>query len=259
MKNKFFICIIGVLVFISCDNNSDFPIDRNYPTTIFKLSDTEYSKALADFTHKNKYVYSSLDSFGFCELGNRKVSTPSVKSISKEQAIKAIHEFIDKNRKETGVAVGQEVFISVITERYNLKDGQLFSAVIENPTINNIEVLFSPIVFQLKHGEVVSCYGHHYNNIYIPSTFNVDAEKAKSLLVNYELGHADISGKTHPFKITTDDLKNTITELKIYPLKEPDKIELRVVWQIYIPAVNFIVYVDVMTGEKVLATPTIIS
>ncbi len=259
MRNNHFILLIYVLIFISCEKNLDFPIDKNYPTTILKLSDSEYSKLLSDFSTKNKYVYSSLDSFGFCTIANRVVPEPPTKTIDQEKVQEIINEFIAKNNKETGIAIGQTTIANEIKENSNYKGEQLFSSVIGNPIIEKIEILFSPIIFHLKNGEIVSCHGHHYKDVYIPSSFNVDSVKVKSLLESYELTHFDIAGRPQPFKIKTDDLKNTKTDLKIYPKKDYKKIELRLVWEVYIPSVNFIVYVDVMTGEKLLATPTIIS
>ena len=72
--------------------------------------------------------------------------------------------------------------------------------------------------------------------------------------------HSDISGQSHPAKITDQALASCqINGLKIYPIKSDDKIQLFVTWKIYVPDVFYILYVDVMTGETIAAEPTIIS
>ena len=48
-------------------------------------------------------------------------------------------------------------------------------------------------------------------------------------------------------------------QVKIYPVKSDDKIQLFVTWKIYIPDVYYIIYIDVMTGEVIASEPTIIS
>lgn len=72
--------------------------------------------------------------------------------------------------------------------------------------------------------------------------------------------HYDIAGKPYYVKITTADLEKSTSKLKIYPIKDAKKIELRVTWEINIPTpVYYKIYIDVMTGEIIAKEPTIIS
>jgi hypothetical protein len=126
--------------------------------------------------------------------------------------------------------------------------------------IDTVEVINSRIIFHIRSHELVYCAGNWYPKAYIPGTFNINRDNAKSLLLNKTVWHSTIAGVPYSAQITAESLAACTVRLVIVPVTSDDKIELRVTWQVNIPApVYYIIRVDVMTGEIISQEPTIIS
>lgn len=260
-KISFVLTVLSLLFFVGCKNNLEVPLDKNYPTTIYKLSDAEYEKAYKEYIAKNPYITSDIDSFGFCSLTKNRsnIIYPPLKTITKEEAEKIIKDFITKNPKETGILDVNKVNLNFSNETFSYDGSQLISFLSENQVVENLE-LFSHVVFHVYNGQISFCRGNWYEKVYVPRSFSIDSIQAKLKLNNRTMVHYDIAGNPHYVKITSEYLEKSTSKLKIYPKKYANKIELRVVWEVNIPnPIFYKVYMDVMTSEIISEEPTIIS
>jgi len=114
-------------------------------------------------------------------------------------------------------------------------------------------------LFHLENGKVTSCYGNWYPEVFIPSEFNYNQSKAELTLIGKTVSHYTIAGKEYTYTISENNLRNSVCHLKILSKEYEDKIEMRVCWQINVPDVFYILYVDVISGDIVGQAPTIIS
>ena len=129
-----------------------------------------------------------------------------------------------------------------------------------NQKVDTIEVLNSMIFIHLTNGVVSSCYGNWFPEIFIPSKFNFNQTKAKESLEGKNVSHYNFGGQEYTVQISKTELDQSKIRLKILPVENVDRIELRVCWQVNIPGpVYYIIYVDVMTGAIIGKEPTIIS
>ena len=95
---------------------------------------------------------------------------------------------------------------------------------------------------------------------YVLENFNFNSEQAKSLLLGKAVTH-DTWTDRYTVIITEEDLLRCTTDIIIAPLLlgEGIKNEHRVAWQIHLEApVYYIFQIDVMTGEIITSSPTII-
>jgi hypothetical protein len=112
----------------------------------------------------------------------------------------------------------------------------------------------------LGFNKLAYCVGNWYPKVYITAKFIVNADQAKLSLLNKIVGHTTIAGVPYSATISTASLGASTTRLVVLPVITDTKIELRVTWQINIPApVYYLMYVDVMTGELIGQEDTIIS
>jgi hypothetical protein len=269
--NRYLFIALGLICFFSCKKSEDVAItslslnqDSSYPTVISKLSSSELLKAKTSFFQKNKYIESSLNQYGFCfyEDSLRTIeSPPNSVALTKTEAMEVIKNFSLKNQETTGVTNPSELTYTnaePLTGFWDGASGWHFRS--SNQRINDIEVLYSEIIFNLKNGEVYYCLGNWFKDVYIPAKFNISLDKAKSSLENKTVSHSTIAGQIYDIKITSLDLNSSIVRTVILPITYNEKIELRVAWEINIPGpVYYLLYVDVMTGEIIGKVPTIIS
>jgi hypothetical protein len=251
--------IIPVFLFllVACEKVN---IPNGYPTTYSKINNL--SQKQANYISRNPYIESSLNDFGFCDiigdLLNRS-TPPSIGDVSESEATAGVSDFVSNNASETGIYDPQLLAFRSKTKQISYSGSVLWHFRSLNQKIDTIEVLFTDMLFHLENGKMTSCYGNWYPEIYIPSEFNFYQSKAKNVLIGKVVSHYSIGGEEYKFTISKNNLDNCSFHLKILPKKIDDIIELHVCWEIYVPDVDYILYVDVMSGDIVGQEPTIIS
>ena len=265
MKNLILIFILLACSLLSCHkDNFPYPQDSNYPTVISELNSSALIKLKDSYAQQNKYMMSSLNKFGFCnneEINNSAELPPVLSLPTQSEALAIVNDFVSTNSDVTGVKNPADLkFSNINTDSGYLNGATYWYFRTTNQSIDTLEVMNSQILFNIKSHELVYCIGNWYPKVYIPAKFNVNADQAKSSLLNKIVGHSTIAGVPYSATITSASLGASTTRLVVLPVITDTKIELRVTWQINIPApVNYLMYVDVMTGELIGQEETIIS
>ena len=257
--------LLLAILFLGVIGCKDDPIDEIiedtlYPTTIYRLSEETLLQMRNDFKQRNPDVYTSLNQFGFCDMlepgGKNGVSG----GFTKEEAITAVKEFVAQNPEYTGVKNPNDLQFSRIESFTGYNDAIFWNFRTENQIINNIEIDYTGILFQTQNKKLVSCYGNHFPNVYIPKKFNFNIEQAKSKLLGKEIIHWDIGGNPYSLgNVAEEHLQKAFAKLIIIPVTTDEKIELHITWQIYLDSLYYIFEIDVMTGEIIREIPTIIA
>jgi hypothetical protein len=252
--------ILGT-VLVSCDkpNEETDEKDLMYPTTIYRLSEEMLLQKRNDFAQRNPNVYTSLNQFGFCAMLTPSGGDGSHGGFTEEEAIAAVKEFVTRNSEYTGVSNPDDLKFRSISSSIGFNDAVFWHFRTENQTINDIEIDYTEILFHTQNRKLVSCYGNHFPNVYIPEKFNFNAEQAKSKLLGKEIFHWGGGGQYNAGTVTTEHLQQCTAKLIIIPITTDEKIELHVAWQINIAPLYYIFEIDVMTGEIIREMPTIIS
>jgi hypothetical protein len=265
MSKQLLFSLFVACLLISCDKTDlNYTQDSNYPTVINKLSSTVLTGLKTDYAQKNQYISSSLNQFGFCdleEINNSVVSPPLSNLLAQSEAIEIVNSFVSKNTTYTGIENPAVLSFSDTFLSSPYWDGATCWVLkSSNQFFDTVEVINSRIIFHLKSHELVYCAGNWYPKVYIPGTFNINRDNAKSLLLNKIVWHSTIAGVPYSAQITDESLAASTVRLIIVPVTTEDKIELRVTWQFNIPApVYYIIRVDVMTGDIISQEPTIFS
>ena len=235
--------------------------DCIYPTTFLRLSEETLLQMRNEFSQKNPYVYTSLNQFGFCAMLSAGGGDGTPGGFTKEEAIAAVKEFVAHNPEYTGVRNPDDLQFRMISSFIGFNDAVFWSFRTENQTINGIKVEYTEILFHTQNRKLVSCYGNHFPNVYVPDKFNFDIEQAKFQLLGKEIFHWGWGGGQYSAGIvTTEHLQQSTAKLMIVPITTDEKIELRVAWQINLKApLYYIIEIDIMTGEIIREMPTIIS
>jgi len=257
------ICGIG---FTSCEPKMDeevdddiiITIDPNYPTTIHRLSEETLLQMRSHYAQRNPFVRCTIDQFGFCSctIENEGVIDAPLGSLTREEAIATVKEFVACNPDNTGISNPDDLDFDQIgtSTHQNIVYWNFWA---KQKKINNIELYGTGIVFHIINKAVYLCWGNHFPNVYVPEKFNFDIERAKSKLLGKEVIHLGWAGEYSFGKIKKEHLRESATNLIVVPLKTEEKIELRVAWKIYLASLYYIFYVDVMTGEIIQEEPTI--
>ena len=264
MKHLNYLIITAIIfgaVLMSCDkSNEETDVeDSMYPTTIYRLSEEVLLQKRNDFAQRNPNVYTSLNQFGFCAMLAPFGGDGSPGGFTKAEAIAAVKEFVKRNPEYTGVNNPNNLQFRSISSDIGYNNAVFWHFKTENQTINNMEVDYTEILFHTQNRKLVSCYGNRYPNVYVPKKFNFDMERAKSQLLEKEIFHWGWSGQYSGGIVTAEHLQQCTAKLIIVPITTDEKIELRVAWQIHLEAKYYIFEIDVMTGEIIRETPTIIS
>ena len=244
LKLRNYLAVILLIIFIqSCDQNDVTTIgDTNYPTTYRKLDATTLNQVRTDFARMNPFLSSSITDFGFCGYTLNYISTgwpTRIPDLTRTEAINATKLFISQNSKLLGVKTTDDITFSRI-DSFTIYEGSIkWYLYSDTQKIGDMEVYDTNLRFSLTNGKMTSCDGNWYPYIYIPARININAEKAKSILLNKVVYLSDFSGKPIPMTITVKSLETAEFSKLIYPLKTADKIELRVVWVINIPDVFY--------------------
>ena len=248
---------------ISCEfslNREDDQTDINYPTTIHRLPEKALLQKRNDFAQRNPNVYTSLNHFGFCDMLDPGGGNGSPGGFTEEEAIAAVMEFVKRNPEYTGVSNPNDLKFKTINSDIGYNNAVFWFFRTEYQIINKIEVVYSEILFHTQTSSLISCYGNHFPKVYVPEKFNFDVERAKSQLLGREAFHYTIAGEKYSFgKVKAQHLQECLANLIIVPIRTEEKIELRVAWQINVDTMHYIYCIDVMTGEIIQETPTIIS
>lgn len=237
-------------------------IPAGYPTTYNKISGSSLTLKQTEYKNRNQYLQTSLNNFGFCDIENDLLNAqtpPYIGDISESQAIEVIKDFVSLNTAETGVNNPQELNFRSKSKNISYSGAIAWHFRSVNQKIDTIEVMYSEILFHLENAKVTLCYGNWYPEIYIPNGFNFNQSKANSLLIGKVVSHYSIGGEEYKFTISSSNLDKSQIHLKIVPTEYDNRIELNICWQIYVPDINYKLYVDVMSGEIVREEPTIIS
>jgi len=212
----------------------------------------------ASLSNEYPYIRSTLNEFGFCAPSDYyEVIQPPSNSVllTEPESIELAKEFVSKHPIETGIENPDDLEISRV---YSLSNETYWTVVSSNQKVDTIEVLYADIVFRFDEGELVNCEGNWFPNIYIPNQFNFTESEAKKNIISKQVSHYGWTGEYFQ-TISKSSLEDCTTDLKIVSVYSADKIELRVAWMIYIPAVSSNVYVDVMTGKIIRQESTIIA
>ena len=262
MKGKicsYLIITLVIILFSSCDKNDD-KLDGNhtYPTTIYRLSEETLLQKRNDFAKRNPNVYTSLSQFGFCAMLEAGGEDGSSGGFTEKEAIAAVKEFVARNPEYTGVSNPNDLQFRSISSDTGFNDAVFWHFRTENQIIHDIEIDYTEILFHTQNKKLVSCYGNHFPNVYVPKKFNFDIEQAKSKLLGKEIVYWGWGGPYSAGTVTSEHLRECTTNLIIVPITTDEKIEIRVAWQILTP-LYYIFEIDVMTGEIIREMPTIIS
>ena len=262
MEKNLLILLILAIFTSACES---VDIDPDYPKTLYRIPSVDLEHLRTEFAQTHVYLKSSLDHFGFCERhtdfeANAQVP-PVLDSLTEAEAREIIHTFVSDNPSATGVKHPEAFQLEWLRQTPAYPDGTIqWTARSAHQMFDTLEVLDSKMYFSIKNRELVSAGNHWFPEIYVPAEFQVDLEEARYLLVGKVVSHYTIAGVEWKVTITGEDVHASTSALKVLPVRGEDRIELRVVWELYIPApVHYLMYVDVMTGAVVRQTPTIIS
>ena len=260
-KNLLIILILAIFT-SACDS---VDIDPDYPTTIHRISSVTLEQLRTEFAQTHVYLKSSLNGFGFCERHTgfevNAQLPPVLDSLTEAEAREIIHTFVSNNPSATGVKHPEAFQLKWLRQTPAYPDGTIqWTARSANQVFDTLEVLDSKMYFSIKNRELVSAGNNWFPEIYVPAEFRVDLGEARSLLVGKVVSHYTIAGVEWKVTIAPEDVQASTSALKVLPIRDEDRIELRVVWELYIPyPVHYLMYVDVMTGAVVKQTPTIVS
>jgi len=247
-----------VLLLLSCERG-ELHEDPDYPSTYYKIDESDLSQMKSSLASNYEYIKSTINDFGFCYLGENYTITqpPEIPYLLTEaDAIQLASKFISEHPIETGIENPENVKIS---KSYTFPGGTHWTIVSSLQKIDNTEVLYTEIIIKIISGELVSCEGNWFPNIYIPSKFNFSESQAKNHIIGRQVTHYGMGGEEYFETITGSAIESSTADIKILPVKSKEKIELRVTWMIYISDVSCRVYVDVMTGEIVKQSSSLIS
>jgi len=249
-----------LLLYIACFGckadliTSDVETDLNYPTTLHPLSEEKIQQLQNEFDALNKNKpCSKINKYGY--IGNDRCHRAyQLVPISQDRAFVLAVSTILKNARYVNITDS----VTLIASGYKVIQSDTASTkwkIIFGPQIyNGFELPFTWITVRIYGNEPYTLTGHWYSDIYIPSRYTIDKEKAKQKVVGEKLIWGDIAGTPQEFVITDESISDNISNA-IFPLEKENSIELRVIWKIPIlfssDFVGWHIYIDVITGEIV--------
>jgi hypothetical protein len=209
-----------------------------------------------DFARQNIYMQTSLNEYGFCGYGDEFIDAikPTVDTtLSTSESIEIAKQFIEHNSLFTGVKD-----INALSFRDAVETNYGWNLHTTTQMVDTIEVLSTTIQIRIKGREVYNCTGNWFPDIYIPKEIKLTSGAAIPFLLNRTVTHYTWGGPVN-IKITSESLQGSTARLVAVPIEKEDHLEICVAWKIYVPKVDFILYVDAMTGEIIRQEPTVIS
>lgn len=261
MKHKIsiliFIPLLLIFAFYSCKENlvtSDEESDLKYPTILYPLSEEKIQQLQNEFDTLNDYkICSKINKYGF--IGNDRYNRVYQNvPIDRDSALILAINTLLKNSKYVNIKDSA----TLISNGYNIIQGNAESTrwkIIFGPQIyNGFELPFTWLHIWIYGNEPYAITGHWYSNIYIPSKYKIDTEKAKEKVAGQKIIWYDIAGNPQEYIVTDESISADISKT-IYPVEKGSSIELRVTWKIPIKFfsndVGWHIYLDVMDGEIV--------
>lgn len=258
------ICFVLSTIFYSCEKGDNIiNTDPNYPTTFYKLDSALLTQARTNYSQQNQYLKTSLSKFGFCDgfADRRTPELPPFLDIqTQSEAAEVVNIFFSQNSIYTGVKNPDELNYSKIYSRSIADGSSYWTITISEQRIDSIEVLGTRFTVRIKNGEMYYCHGNWYPDIYIPKKFNLNQDLAKFQLLYRVVTQWGYGGSNpHDVIISLEDLNQSTFKLFINAIEYVDRIELRLIWEITVPAVGRRFHVDVMTGEILMEVGTFYS
>ncbi len=257
---------IIITVFVSyflsgCENPEILKIRDNYPSTYSKLDETSLRKLKSELGIANPFLFQTVNNFGFIgEFRSEMPSTPpTVTDLNRNEAQAALSKFISDNAAILGIKNREEVsFVRV--DSFKIYDGSLkWVFQTGNQVYKGLEVYNSTVRFHITNGKITWCTGNWYPEIIIPEKYKTNEKTIKSMLSGKVVGHYNIAGQLNTMTISKSNLENAQFSKLIYPLETNKEIKVHVVWEVLVPDVFFRFFIDVMSGDILQQTPTIIS
>ncbi len=249
------------LMLTGCDENTILLTKQSYPATYNQLDVSKIQELGLRLTASNPYLFQTVNKYGF--IGDSRNVFPSfppaITSLSKQDARKVVENFISENSDILGVKYTDDVnFIRI--DSSIIYDGTLkWMFQTGNQVFSNLEVYNTGIRFHVTNGKVTWCIGNWYPQIVVPSKFGIGERAIKSMLQGRVVTHYNFAGQPYTLTISNSAAENAEFSTLIYPVQTEEKIEVRVVWKVHVPDVYFRFFIDVMSGEILAETPTIIS
>jgi hypothetical protein len=249
------VCLISILIFfISCKKDeisSPSNIDPNssYPTTIYKLSNSEFDSLKVQFKNRLQgTIYTAnLDSFGL--LGDY-YKWPKGTSLIPDtlQAVTLTKTAFLKLNDFSNVSDTSNLIVEGIIDFVGWR-----TIIFKYQIYQGLEVWGTNITGMVTNDSIYLS-GHHYKDIFIPQQNLISKDSIKSLLIGKEIYYScDAVGK---FIVDDSSININTIEQCIYPLIKNNSIELRVAWKVpitpfYSQYVMWDYFVDVLTGEEI--------
>lgn len=263
MKNLLTTCILATYILAGCSKGDigtyeGHIINTNYPTTYHSLPTDSYNALKTEYLKdKDSCFETSLNAFGFCGYSNSYSfnCTQNCKSISQANAKKMLMDFLQTNKKYTGIMDTSQARINAFyafgkSYQCNTTDSSLWNINLKNQVVDGLEIENTGVYVRLDNNGIKNITGNWYPVVTIPSKEVVSYDMAKMKLLGKEVDflcwtpiHIKIDTNTK----WTEPLQRKI----IYPLVKDKSIELHVVWVLQTGFFTF--YVDVMTGEELTA------
>ena len=256
---KPFCLLVILLTVVSCGKESpsspaqgDF--NGAYPTTLQKLSSSDYDSLLVVFSQKKGTKYlATLDEFGL--LGHVGLLTRGKSSISDaNEAISAAKSALLELSDFSNVIDTSSLHVQS-ARRYtgpmpNVSDWKIW---FEKQTYQGM-VVWTDAILAIVADDFVLVDGHCYKNIFVPHENNINKERAREIIVGTKIDY--YCWFSESFIVADSSINLDKTEQCIYPLAKDNSIELRVVWKIPIcmypgDPERWYFFVDVQTGETV--------
>lgn len=253
--NKVFIIIIFLIFYVTgCRQLYDFIFNfselSEYPTIIYPLSPEELKNMKDEFHKNNPKICSTLNEYGF--------------TCSKSMCYKG--EGFDQNNYEYVKLINLAKSSLLKNSKYtNIADTSLLEILDSRASKYNLRISFKDQIYEgfrvvssskffvlLDSINVFSINGNWYNNIFIPTSYNINESRAKNIIIGEEVIWYDAMGEPRVFRVTRASMNNSAEQV-ILPLERDQTIELRISWQIPISFgesfIGWHFYVDTMTGE----------
>jgi len=257
-----------LLIFSACNkDDNDSPSDPLYPTTIERLNSIDYQNKLTAYKTKNPYLQSDLNQFGFSDVTDNYTNLPAPPNnrfITRQEAYAIVRNFIDLNKQETGIADTTLLRFSGFRQ-ITAAEGYIITTLqTQEQPVDSLFISFTTIAFRLENDQVVECNNNWFPVVYTPAEFLITPEKAITDLIGKDYSLPTMSGSITG-KVVESDLvgATTRTVIRQYPeavsVNTSDRVELRIAYRIYLPAIYSIFYSDVMDGKILGTESTIIS
>jgi hypothetical protein len=250
--------LIFFIIITACENEGDRPIDSNYPTTYYKLSEQDFKKLNEQYL-KNKYCgfTGCIDSFGFCSsCYDRREGTCQLncQPFDKQRAKKIVFDFIKNNKPYTGIIdtthiKNIEYKLYDWGSRCNFIEGSKWVVLIGQQYVHDLEVKETDLFFSLDSYGIVVAKGNWYPEIYIPEEEEISYTEAQKLMIGKKFKW--MCWTEQEIEITENiGWEEPESRKFIRSIRKNDRIELHVVW--LLKTMTFNIEVDIMTGEIIL-------